>query len=338
MHAPFREVCSRLHAIYAEALHERNRERYSEELWRYYGYLRTPEGCATLTRFMYDLCQLARFDPIDKTILDAGCGFGAPAIVLHLMGAREVHGIDIAEERLTTFQKMIGDFDLKSVHASIASVDSTEFPEDYFDMILSNEAISHYADLDGFLREAARLLKPGGVLLIADGNNGANPRVACLNHRLWERFENGPPGEVDGHRVEKPYLALREEMIHQAFPNLNRELVHDLARRTSYMVRAQVVQAVEHYLTTGEMPDSFFQLERCPIHPESGATMEQHYDPIHLARHIESFGFRARAYAYFGGARGNPLVRLANWIGMQLTPFTLRWTRNFRIVACRQSE
>jgi ubiquinone/menaquinone biosynthesis C-methylase UbiE len=338
MRAPFDAVSSRLRELYAQALDETNRNHYDQELWHYYGHLKTQKGSATRTRFVYDLCALAAFDPTDKVVLDAGCGFGALAFILRFMGAREVQGVDITESRLTTFQKMIRDFGVEGVHAHLLPVDATPFPDRYFDMVLSNEAISHYIDLDGFLREAARLLKPGGVLLIADGNNGANPKVVQLNYRLWERFENGPPGSVDGHHVYHPYVETRAEIIRQACPELSPEEVRELARRTSYFLKDQIIQAVERYRATGEMPNSTFQLNRCPVEPTTGETMENHYHPIELARHIESFGFRARAYAYFGGAGGNPLVRLVNWFGQRLTPLTVRWARAYRIVAWRQDE
>jgi len=335
MRAEFEQVRSRLQELYTHALEERNRGRYHEELWSYYGHLKTPRGSATRTRFVCDLCRLAGFDPADKVILDAGCGFGAIAFILRFMEAREVQGVDIIESRLTTFQKMIQDFGVDGVHAHLLPVDATPFPDRHFDMVLSNEAISHYIDLDGFLRESARLLKPGGVLLIADGNNGANPRVVQTNYRLWDRFENGPPGSIDGHHVYHPYVQTRAEIIRQACPELSAEEVSDLARRTCYFLKDQVIQAVERYRAIGEMPNSFFQPNKCPIEPVTGETMENHYHPIELARHIESFGFRARAYAYFGGAGGNPLVRFVNWFGQRLTPLTVRWAGAYRIAAWR---
>ena len=337
MKAEFEQVRSRLQELYTQALDERNRSYYHEGLWRYCGHLKTPQGSATRTRFVYDLCRLASFDPAGKVILDAGCGFGALAFILRFMDAREVQGVDIMETRLTTFQKMIQDFKIDGVHAHLLPVDATHFPDGYFDMVLSNEAISHYINLDGFLREAARLLKPGGILLIADGNNGANPKVVQLNYRLWERFENGPPGSVNGHHVYHPYVETRAEIIRQACPELSPEEVRELAKRTCYFLKDQIIEAVERYRATKEMPNSLFQPNRCPINPITSATMENHYHPIELARHIESFGFRARAYAYFGGAGGNPLKRVGNWLLQCLTPLTIRWARAFRIVARRQA-
>jgi len=332
------EVSRRLHTIYSQALAETNRTRYDEELWRYYGHLATWHGCLRRTRFVADLCRLARFDPQGKIILDAGCGFGALAIILALMGAHAVHGVDILPTRLSTFERMIEDFQLHPpLTAHFASVDQLDFfPSHSFDMILSNEAISHYRDVDAFLREASRLLKPGGVLLISDGNNGANRLRAAYTRKLWLRFENGPPGHFYGHRVKQPYVAMRAEIIQEAFPQLNEAQVQELARRTSRMTREQILQAVQRYLQSGELPQSIYEPTECPVNPLTGAVMERLFDPAQLARQIERFGFRARHYACLGGAIGNnPLVRLANAIWMALTPLTLRWARSFRIVAVR---
>lgn len=330
------QVSQDLHAIYSRALADSNRARYDEELWRYYGHLATLQGCRKQTRYVFDLCRLARFDPQGKVILDAGCGFGALALILGLMGAQAVHGVDISPTRLPTFQQMIADFQLSPpLSAQFASVDRLEFPSHSFDMILSNEAISHYQDVDAFLTEAARLLKPGGVLLIADGNNARNSRLAAHTRELWLRFENGPTGPFDGHRVKKPYVEMRAEIIQEAFPQMDTALVQELARRTSRMTREQILQAVQRYLDGGELPDAVYTPVECPVNPLTGAVLERLFDPAQLARHIEPFGFRARHYAYLGGAGGNPLIRLVNALGMALTPLTLRWARSFRIVAVR---
>ncbi|MEN3000736.1 MAG: class I SAM-dependent methyltransferase [Armatimonadota bacterium] len=332
----FERVSRRLHAVYSQALAEPNKARYDEELWRYYGYLADLAGCQRLTRYVVDLCRLARFDPEGKVILDAGCGFGALAVVLGLMGAKAVYGVDISTTRLPTFQQMIEDFQLSPpLYAQLASVERLEFDSGSFDMILSNESISHYQDVDAFLTEAARLLKPGGVLLIADGNNGANRRLAAHTRELWLRFENGPAGAFEGHLIKKPYVVMRAEMIQEAFPQLDSALVQELARRTSRMTRPQIIEAVQRYLDSGELPDSVYVPVECPVNPETGAVLERLFDPAALARQIERFGFCARHYAYLGGAGGNPLVRLVNALGMVLTPLTLRWARNFRIVAVR---
>ncbi|MCS6923213.1 MAG: class I SAM-dependent methyltransferase [Fimbriimonadales bacterium] len=297
--------------------------------------MRTPAGARTRVRFTQDLCRLARFEPEGKVILDAGCGFGAVAIILMLMGAKEVHGIDIQESRLGTFQQMIADFGFSTLEAHLASVEQIPYSDGFFDMVLSNEAISHYKDVDAFLNESARVLKRGGKLIIADGNNGANPRIARFNYELWDRFENGPPGIIEHHHLTRPYVEARAEIVRETAPNLEEAVITQLARGTSGMVYAQIVEAVHEYLRTGEMPQSFYRRGVCPIEPYTGEVMEQHFHPAELARYIEQFGFRAQYYAYFGGAGGNPIVRLVNAIGMAISPLSVRWARAFRIVAER---
>ncbi|GIV04759.1 MAG: hypothetical protein KatS3mg016_0334 [Fimbriimonadales bacterium] len=273
-------VSQQVSALFEQEARPENQMRYDPELWNYYPQLRSRAGCEQETRYVYDLCRLADFDPEGKRVLDAGCGLGLQLIVLHLMGASEAHGFDISESRLTTFQRLIEGFQLRGVHAQLASLEAVDYAPESFDMIVSNEAISHYSDVDRFLERAARWLRRGEVLIIADGNNGANPRL-----------------------VE--------------------------------MTRPIILQAVEHYLKTDTPPTALYAPTQCPVNPCSGAVLERLFHPMELAHHLKQFGFRTRAYAYFGGAGGNPVVRLANALLMRLTPLTLRWAKSFRVVAVR---
>lgn len=329
-------VSQQVSALFGQAACPENQTRYGTELWHYYPQLRSRAGCEQQTRYVYDLCRLAQFDPQGKRVLDVGCGLGLQLIVLHFMGAAEAHGFDISAIRLQTFQRLIEDFHLQGVHAQLASLEEVDYVPESFDMILSNEAISHYPDVDLFLERTARWLRRGGVLVVADGNNAANPQLAARTRQLWQRFENGPQGEFAGHTIKKPYIEQRAEIIHEAFPDLSPDTVLWLAQRTSRMTRPEILQAVEHYLNTDTPPNALYDPTQCPVNPYSGAVLERLFHPIELAHHIEQFGFRARAYAYFGGAGGNPIVRLANALLMRLTPITLRWAKSFRIVAVHQ--
>ncbi|MEJ5250687.1 MAG: class I SAM-dependent methyltransferase [Chthonomonadetes bacterium] len=328
-------VTQRVQAFFSEVLAEKNRTRYHHGLWQSYGHVATPDGARRRVRFVFDLCELAHFSPEGKVILDAGCGYGVIATILVLMGANKVIGVDISEERLPTFARIIEDYQMgERLEAYQRTVEDTGLPNASVDAVVSNEAISHYYDIDAFLKETARVLKPGGVLLIADGNNAANPVRRRDTQRIWERFENGPPGEVHGHLLRTPYVEMRRQIIRSAAPELSEEIVEQMARRTSYMSRNEVVQAVRHYLASGQMPNSTFNPNRCPVNPLSGAHMEYMFYPPALARQIGSYGFRARHYAALGGAIPvwmSPLDRIFRL----LTPLTLPLARAFRIVAVR---
>ncbi|MCS6924118.1 MAG: class I SAM-dependent methyltransferase [Fimbriimonadales bacterium] len=330
----FNTVSQQIDALYQQVMREENKGRYSEELWHYYPQLTHTRGRVQETRYVYDLCRLARFDPEGKRVLGAGCGYGLQLIVLHYMGAREGVGFDLSENRLTTFQQIIADFNLSdSLKAYLKKLEAIDFEPASFDMILSNEAISHYLDVALFFERAAYWLRRGGVLIIADGNNGANPKLAQHTREVWRRFEQGPTGRIGVHNIQQTYQELRAELIQQAYPQLDTATIRQLAERTSLMTREAILEAVERYVQTGEMPNSRFDGSQCPVHPYSGEVIERLFHPMELARHLSQYGFRARAYAYFGGAGGNPLIRAANRVLQWFTPISLRWAPSFRVVA-----
>jgi len=109
--------------------------------------------------------------------------------------------------------------------------------------------------------------------------------------------------------------------------------VEQLARTTSGMARDEILQALQTYRQTGQMPQMYYQQGTCPRNPETGAVAERLFHPRELATLVEGFGFQARYYAYFGGADGNPIVRMLNAAGMRVSPLSIRWARGYRIVA-----
>jgi SAM-dependent methyltransferase len=208
--------------------------------------------------------------------------------------------------------------------------DSMPFRAASADMVLSIEAISHYYDVDAFLDECARVLRPGGQVVVSDGNNGANPRVRDHVIEFWNRLENGPEGPFGSEVVPEPMVKRRARIVRERFPQLPGARADELARLTSGMDRAGIVAAVSAHLAGGPAPANSYARGQCPREPEWGYVLEQLFDGRDLAERLERRGFSARALPHFGGA-ANDWVRAANLV-LRALP-THRWARAYRVVA-----
>lgn len=105
---------------------------------------------------------LVRGLPPGGRILDVGCGRGV------LLGAfadlgYEVHGVEISETAVAGADPR--------VQIRIADqLAEAEYPPDYFDQVVIWHVLEHVADPRGTIREAHRILKPGGKVVVAVPN------------------------------------------------------------------------------------------------------------------------------------------------------------------------
>lgn len=308
----------------------------------YYGGKWSSAQVEEFIRYRVDLLEFGRFDPLDKTVLEAGCGKGLNLVFLAALGSSEVHGIDIVPWNVATIDayKKALPHDLSS-RISVREGDVARLPyaDDSFDLVLSNEAISHYREVPQFLDEAYRVLSPGGTLLIADGNNALNARIRRANRAVWASHEEDPAKALaSGVQVDEgphEFVRRRRQMITKEFPHLSDEVAHELALRTSGMAREEILRAVYDYVETQRLPADPYQPGQVTIHPEYGMAMERLFNPYKLGREITSRGFRVRVRGYWGGAAGKRTIRLANRILATVSPLAMFTARSFRIAAVK---
>jgi len=98
-----------------------------------------------------------------KKVLDFGCGSGYGTKRISRF-AREVYGVDVAGDAIEYAKARY-----RSDNLHFQQIDPPPplpFPAESFDVILSFQVIEHVSDDDAYLREAQRLLKPGGTLVV----------------------------------------------------------------------------------------------------------------------------------------------------------------------------
>lgn len=308
---------------------------YDDWFYRYCGDLATPEGAERDHRYLRDMLRLARFDPEGKTVIDVGCGFGFTLLTLADWGARCALGIDSYKPMIDTvkaYLRLIDPAVAERISVEVGDAAVLPYPDETADLVISKEAISHYRDVQGFLREAHRVLCFGGRMVIVDGNNGANPRIVRETRRIWRAFERGDVGEVEGHDPGIPYRQRRLEIVRAHAPDLDAECVAD---RTFGMTKAEVERACDA-VRSGGFVERPYDAAAVPLDPDTGAVIERLFDPFQLGREIAEMGFRVTVRGYWGGAQGKRHVRAANRFLSLGSRLTMSTARAFMIAAWKR--
>jgi len=327
-------------AMYRELLDSKRIQQYDRTggwFARYSGRLADPERGRKYIRGLSNSIGVPVSNLQTMRVLDVGCGFGLTCITLAALGAKEVHGIDAFGKMIDTIKAYLPDIvGGDRVHVRTAQADALPYDNDSFDLVFTMEAISHFIKPYGFLAEACRVLRPGGLLVVVDDNNGANPSTMRTNQEVWDRFENGPPTDnIHGHRVLEPYVEKRRRIIREAHPGLEEAEVEMLARGTAYMTKAEVLDAISVYIERDQKPDSLYSVGKCPVEPEQGQFIENVLNPLELKNALEDAGLSVRLEAYFGGASRGGVIYFGNWLLNHIVPIKrlIRVSPGFRIWA-----
>jgi SAM-dependent methyltransferase len=295
----------------------------------------TQPGATTYIRHREDMLALARLtDLTDLEILEAGCGFGFGLIYYAARGAK-AYGLELYEPMVRTieaYMPLVPDEWAERIQVSLGDATDMPYPDESVDVVVSNEAISHYHDVDAFIREAHRVLRPGGTLIVADGNNSLNPLIRHRNYTWFREVEEEGGGDAI---FQQSFREKRLALVSREF-DFDAATAAEIASGTSGMTRDQVLAAGKTFTETGALPTSYFKRDTVPVDPESGQAIERLLNPYALARALRSAGFTStRTVGYWGGAAGKSIVRLGNRVLTPLSPIAIFSAQSFRIVARR---
>lgn len=146
----------------------------------------------------------------DMMVLDIGCGQGVHSLRVARQGTK-VFGVDYNWRSLETGQVLQQEEPTLPVTFMVGNVERPlPFPDQTFDLILMLDVIEHLYQRTQALREAHRVLKADGILLLAAPN-----RNTKWKHRLRAA---GLPSETDpDHKVEYIWSELQDELAQGGF-------------------------------------------------------------------------------------------------------------------------
>ena len=105
-----------------------------------------------------------------EAILDIGCGAGVDTVIAALMVGESgpVTGIDLVPEMLERAKENTRLVGALNVEFMEGSAEELPFPDNSFDVVISNGVFNLVVDKVKALGEVYRVLKPGGRFMLAD--------------------------------------------------------------------------------------------------------------------------------------------------------------------------
>lgn len=180
--------------------------------------------------------------------LEVGCGRGGgSSYIARYLKPKSTVGVDLCDRAIKFCRNRYSAEGLSFSHGDALDL---SFEDSSFDVLVNVESSHHYADMDLFLREVYRVLKPGGYFLFADlrekglvnslkkqlNNSGMkvikeemitpyvlksldldNERKRDIINRLAPRFLHGVAKDFAAVKGTKPYEAIatgRKEYVH----------------------------------------------------------------------------------------------------------------------------
>ncbi|TAM71969.1 class I SAM-dependent methyltransferase [Mycobacterium sp.] len=148
-------------------------DRYADQskpLWLNNGYWKAartyPDACIAMVEL---LGTRAGLQPSDE-ILDVGVGFAEQDFaLLDRFKVSHITGIDITPVHVEKGRERVAERGLeKQIDIRLGSATAMDFPTASFERVLALECAFHFDTRDDFMREAFRVLKPGGTIALAD--------------------------------------------------------------------------------------------------------------------------------------------------------------------------
>lgn len=135
-----------------------------------------------------------------RSVLDVGCGDGTLALACWESGTAQVAGLDLDTRMITRAAAFAAQHQV-TIGYTVGRADTLPFGDKSFDLVVSVAMLTFVPEADRVVREMARVLRPGGRLVIGDLGKwsiwAARRRVrAWLGSPTWRAARFRTAGEL----------------------------------------------------------------------------------------------------------------------------------------------
>lgn len=164
----------------------------------HFGYYdeKTGNHAQALLRHNEVLATLANIQPNER-VLDAGCGLGNSSFWLAKEYNASVTGISVVQSQINEATAYAKQNKYNSVNFVRANYLQTPFEDNSFDVVWAIESVCYANDKQLFFKEAFRILKPGGRVVIADFFRQSRAFESSKEKQLKDAFKGWEVLDID---------------------------------------------------------------------------------------------------------------------------------------------
>ncbi|MBN1655914.1 MAG: class I SAM-dependent methyltransferase [Deltaproteobacteria bacterium] len=158
-------------------------------LWLNLGYWKEartyPDACSAMARLVADTAELCEND----TVLDVGFGFGEQDLFwVENYRVKRIIGFNITSSHVERARQRVERRGLsESIDLRVGSATEIALENESVDKVVALESAFHFDTRVRFFREALRVLKPGGKLVLADVVPAIGEKPGGLSHWIGLR-------------------------------------------------------------------------------------------------------------------------------------------------------